>query len=277
MNTDALLNEYNDPCDAPSEPLTIEMEKELIQRHRAGDAYARKRLIESNLRFVVKMALPYRNQGLSLSDLIQEGNLGLIEALDKFDPEKNCRLITYASWWIRLYIQRALEQKTRPVNLPINKLELLRKMRAFEKNFEMEYGRKPYREEVADRLNTEQERIEDLDNFAPSFHTIHSIDEDHPGMEKILEDENQPDPRERIWLKEATRRLLSAMRILNDKEREVLAYRFNLKGGSKRLSLRKVGKKMGLSAEGVRRIEEQAMGKLRRPNIRMRMEPLFVH
>ncbi len=264
-------------CDAPTEPLTLQEEKELIRSYQNGNTDARKKLIESNIRFVVKMALQYRNQGLCLSDLIQEGNLGLIEALEKFNPEKNCRLITYASWWIRLYLQRAIEQKTRPVNLPINKLELLRKVRSYETSFEMSNGRKPYSEEIADGLKADINKIEKIGHQAPSFHTIHHQDSDHPGMETVLQDEKYVDPRDRIWLKEATNRLKTAMQVLNNKEREVLSYRYNFDNGGKRLSLRKVGKKMGMSAEGVRRIEEQAMSKLRRPNIKERMEALLAN
>ena len=124
-------------------PLSVEEERCLIQRFRDGDEEARRRLIESNLRFVIKMAAQYRGYGVSLEDLVQEGNLGLIEALEKFDPTKGCRLITYASWWIRLYVQRMIEQRSRTVNLPINKVEVLRKIRSYETLFELEHGRKP--------------------------------------------------------------------------------------------------------------------------------------
>ncbi len=261
---------------APTEPLTAEQEREFIHRHQQGDSYARKRLIESNIRFVIKLALQFRNQGLSLADLIQEGNLGLIEALDKFKPEKKCRLITYASWWIRLYLQRSIEQKTRSVNLPINKLELIRKVRSFESTFEMRKGRKPYKEEIAKALNENVEKIENIDNYAPSFHALSSQDEEHPGLEKVLVDESLVDQREIVWQKEAENRLSRAMNCLNPREREVLFHRY-VEGEGKKLSLRKVGKLMGLSAEGVRRIEEQAMRKLRHPKIQRDMNNLFVN
>ena len=250
-----------------TQPLTVEEEKRLLQRFQTGDAVARHRLVESNIRFVVKLALKYRNQGLALADLIQEGILGLIEALEKFDTEKDCRLITYASWWIRLYIQRALEQKSRPVNLPINKLDMLRKVRAFEKTFEQQHGRKPFLDEVAVALDFDRDKIEELNDLAPVFNSIHGQDDDHPGLEKVLVDERAPEARDVIWLQEAQKRLDVAMRILNHREREVLSHRYGLQDGGKRLSLRKVGQRMGLSAEGVRRIEEQAMTKLRRPAI----------
>jgi len=256
-------------------PLSAEEEQELIHHFKRGDVIARRRLIESNIRFVVKMAMNYRNQGLALADLIQEGNLGLIEALEKYDPSKTCRLITYASWWIRLYMQRAIEQKSRQVNLPINKLDLLRKTKAFEKSFEMIHGRKPTTEEIAQALSVEKDKIIDLQDVIPTFQTIHGLDEEHPGMEKVLEDDRHPDPREILWLNEVKNRLLSAMKVLNSRERQVIAHRFGLEDDEKKLSLRKVGQLMGLSAEGVRRIEEQAMSKLRRPMVLARMESLL--
>ncbi|MGI6455922.1 MAG: sigma-70 family RNA polymerase sigma factor [bacterium] len=248
----------------------------MILQHKNGDEEARRRLIESNLRFVVKMALGFRNQGVPLADLIQEGNLGLIEALEKFDIEKECRLITYASWWIRLHMQRTIEQKGWQVNLPINKLELLRKVRNYERNFALSYGRMPTTDEVAKQMELEPEKIDELYEFTPSFHPIHSRDDDTPGLEKVLVDEDLTDPRDQIWQNEAHNRLRKAMSVLNKREREVLAHRFNLRNGGKKQSLRKVGQLMGLSAEGVRRIEAQAMSKLRRPHILSRMESLFV-
>lgn len=259
-----------------TQPLTVEAERELLLRFKQGDANARRRLIEANIRFVVKLAMRHRNQGLQLSDLIQEGILGLIEGLDKFDMTRNCRLITYASWWIRLYIQRALEQKSRPVNLPINKLDILRRVKAFEQAFEMSHGRKPFVDETAAALNIERRKVEGIGDLAPVFNSLHGQDEEHPGMEKILIDERAADARDSIWLEEAQNRLDAAMDILNKRERDVLVHRYGLNdgGGGKKLSLRKVGQRMGLSAEGVRRIEEQAMSKLRRPAVMEKMQSL---
>lgn len=262
-------------ADTNTDPLSAQEEKELVCRYQKGDLEARRRLIESNLRFVIKMALNFKNQGLSLADLIQEGNVGLIEALSKFDPQKNCRLITYASWWIRLYMQRAVEQKSRQVNLPINKMEILRKIRSFEDLFEKSNGRQPTTDELSEHLGIESQKIEEVKNKAISFSTIHQTTDDHLGMESFLIDDRFPDARETLWQNEATKRLSEAMSILSEREREVLAYRFNLNGGKKRPSLRKVGQILGLSAEGVRRIEEQAMNKLRRPSIKEKIEPLF--
>ncbi len=258
-----------------TEPLTVSEEKEMIRRFKLGEQKARDRLIESNLRFVVKLALSNRNQGVALPDLIQEGTLGLIEALEKFDESKECRLITYASWWIRLYMQRALEQKNWQVNLPINKMELLRKIRGFSKAYELTHGHEPTVEEIAEELKMDADKIRDLNDHTPTFHSIHTQDEESPGLEKILVDDNQTDVRDSMWRKEAINRLNQAMNVLSSKERQVLAYRYKLNKKGRKLSLRKVGQQLGLSAEGVRRIEAQAMSKLRRPHVLANMANLF--
>lgn len=276
MDYDAIKRFIQSDC--PTEPLSAEEERKVIRLYkRTGDETARRRLIESNIRFVVKLAMRFKHQGLGLSDLVQEGILGLIDAVEKFDVSKECRLITYASWWIRLYIQRALEQKSRPVNLPINKLEMLRKVRAFEQVFITSNGRKPYADEIARQLDVDLNKVEQIPDYAPSFQTLHARDEEHPGLERVLIDEDQPDQRESVWGREAETRLNEAMSLLTEREREVLTYRFNLNGSGKKISLRKVGNQLGLSAEGVRRIEEQAMDKLRRPRIRAKMEMLFAN
>ncbi len=262
-------------AETPTTPLSVSEEREMVCRYHSGDMDARRRLIESNLRFVIKISLNFRNQGLSLADLIQEGNLGLIEALEKFDPARKCRLITYASWWIRLYLQRALEQKTRQINLPINKTEILRKIRVCQDDFVKANGRRPTMNEISEKLGVDAKKVEEIDNHSPSFHTLHASNDEHPGWESVLIDEDHENARDTVWNKEALKRLASAMKILNKREREVLMQRYNIENGGKKLSLRKVGQILGLSAEGVRRIEEQAMTKLRRPTVRAKMEELF--
>lgn len=262
-------------AETPTTPLSVSEEREMVCRYHNGDMDARRRLIESNLRFVIKISLNFRNQGLSLADLIQEGNLGLIEALEKFDPSRNCRLITYASWWIRLYLQRALEQKTRQINLPINKTEILRKIRVFQDDFVKANGRRPSMIEISEKIGINAKKVEEIDNHSPSFHTLHASNDEHPGWESVLIDEEHENARDTVWNKEAVKRLSSAMKILNKREREVLMQRYNIGNNGKKLSLRKVGLILGLSAEGVRRIEEQAMSKLRRPTVRAKMEELF--
>ena len=256
-------------------PLKVNEERALLKKFSRGDMEARRRLIESNIRFVVKVALGYRGQGMSLSDLIQEGNLGLIEALGKFDASKGVRLITYASWWIRLHMQRSIEQKTRTVNLPINKLDSLKKIRSFEIAFEQQHARRPHHDEVSEQLGLDEKHVVYLRENSPSFSSLHSHDDDNVGLDRVLADTRIEQANDQIWKREVEDRIRRALRILTSREREVISWRFGLGSEGERCSLRQVGHKMGLSPEGVRRIEEQALNKLRRPYIARKMEQLL--
>jgi RNA polymerase primary sigma factor len=253
--------------------LTAAEEKELSRRVKAGDAGARSRLIEANLRFVVKMAIPYSSQGLSLEDLIQEGNLGLLEGIERFDPEKGFRLTTYVSWWIRLAIQRAIEQKSQPIRIPANKLEQMKKIRSHRIHFEVRNGRPPRTAEIAKALKLKAKAVEDLQNLDSTFFSLdNSPEEDTPNLLQVLEDDRVDHPEKQIMQTEMKRQLNMAMRVLSKKERDVLSHRFGLTNEKKGLSLRQIGRLIGLSAEGVRRIEEQALRKLRRPMVRSYVE-----
>jgi len=255
--------------------LTKEEEARLAKLARKGDTKARNKLVESNLLFVVKMARENMNQGLPLSDLIQEGNLGLIHAIKKFDERLGFRLTTYASWWIRLSIKRALIQKSRPIRIPANKLEWLRKIKAYRHAFEREHGRLATIEETAKVMNLPKAKIESilqLDSHFSSFEMASS--EDGLSFEQTICDNDVPPPDVHIQKEEMKNHLERAMQVLSQKERSVLELRFGLSDESESASLREVGKRMGLSAEGVRRIENQALAKLRRPTVRSHVEGL---
>ncbi len=257
----------NKPLLSPAE------EREISRRARQGDTEARKRLIEANLRFVVKMAIPYCNHGLSLEDLIQEGNLGLLEGVERFDPEKGFRLTTYVSWWIRLAIQRAIEQKSLPVRIPANKLEQIRKVKSFRLSFELSKGRQPRPAEIARALKIKVKLVEELQTLEATYYSLDCApEEDSPNLLQVLQDETNEHPEREITQGEMKRQLNLAMRVLSPKERDVLQHRFGLKDEKKGLSLRQIGRLIGLSAEGVRRIEEQALQKLRRPLVRSYVE-----
>jgi RNA polymerase primary sigma factor len=273
MQTDATcLKKYYHEISQTS-LLTATEEKDLARRAKAGDAEARKGLIEANLRFVVKMAIPYTNQGLSLEDLIQEGNLGLLEGIERFDPERGFRLTTYVSWWIRLAIQRAIEQKSLPIRIPANKLEQMKKIRYFRMHFEIKNQRPPKTVEIARALKIKAKAIEDLDSLDSTFYSLdHAAEEDSPSLLQVLEDERVERPDKQIVQTEMKRQLHMAMRVLSKKERDVLNHRFGLTNERTGLSLRQIGRLIGLSAEGVRRIEEQALRKLRRPMVRSYVE-----
>lgn len=252
--------------------LTAKEELDLARRCKKGEAAAKQRLVEANLRFVVKMAIPYANYGLSLEDLIQEGNLGLLEGIDKFDPEKGFRLTTYVSWWIRLALQRAIEQKSAQVRIPANKQEQLKKIKAYTIQFESKNGRAPRSTEVAQALKMKARQVEELMNLDATYYSLDgSATDDTMNMQNILEDDRVVSPEEQIAETEMGERLGKAMRVLSDKERNVLSHRYGL-SCSEGMSLRQIGRLIGLSAEGVRRIEEQALRKLRRPMVRSYVE-----
>ncbi len=252
--------------------LTAKEEIALARRWVKGDPAAKQKLVESNLRFVVKMAIPYSNYGLSLEDLIQEGNLGLLEGIDKFDPERGFRLTTYVSWWIRLALQRAVEQKSAQVRLPANKQEQLKKIKSFQLEFESKNGRLPRAAEIAQGLSLKTKQVEELLNLDATYYSLEvAVDEESPSLQNILEDKRIAHPEEDIAETEMGERLGKAMRVLSDKERNVLSHRYGL-SSSEGMSLRQIGRLIGLSAEGVRRIEEQALRKLRRPMVRSYVE-----
>ena len=257
------------------EPISPAEEKELIRRFKLGDKDARIRLIEGNQRFVIRMAMGMREQGLPIADLIQEGNLGLMEALERFDPARECRLISYGSWWIRLYMQRAIEQKSRTVTIPINKICLLKKIRNFEFTFGKQIGREPFDDEIAEVLGVPVEKIEEAKRSASTCHSIHVQDDNGQTLEhKVPALDNGP-LFHGIWLSELKKKIKRAMDVLTDRERAVISHRFGLEDIPEPLSLRQVGRNLGLSAEGVRQIQEQALRKLRGEDVVPLLEQFY--
>ena len=256
--------------------LTADEEKALATRTKKGDQSAKQKLIEANLRFVVKVAKGYRNQGLPLLDLIQEGNLGLIEAIEKFDETLGYRLTTYIGWWIRLAVQRAIEQKAQPIKVPINKFETLRKFKSFTNDFQRQKGAKPTPEEIAKHFTMSLKKVREVLDVDTAFYSLDAPSQDDlPPMSSHLADPNTVSPRRNLFEEQAGAKLEQAMEVLNSRERKVIKWRFGLNGrGNEPASLRKIGGWINLSAEGVRRIEEQAMAKLRRPSIQHRIEGL---
>ena len=246
-------------------PLETEEEKQFLRKAGKGNMAARDRLVEANQRFVIRMAISFRNQGISIADLIQEGNLGLIEAIDRYDPLKKCRLISYAAWWIRLYMQRAIEQKSRTVTIPINKVGTLKKIKNFEYGFIKSRGRKPNFEEIAEAIGLDKEKVEYVYNLGTSTLSIHAEDEEGQSMEDHLEINETEPLRHRLWLEELKHCITKALHALTPKEQDVLRCRFGLDDDHSPVSLRQAGRILGLSAEGVRQIQAQALRKLRSP------------
>lgn len=246
-------------------PLEKEEEFKHLRCARKGSKESRDLLIESNQRFVVRLAQKYRNQGISQADLIQEGNLGLIEAIDRYDNRRRCRLISYAAWWIRLYMQRAVEQKSRTVNIPINKITSLKKIRDFEYGFIKQNGRKPYYSEIAKAVGLNEEKVAYIYHLGTSSVSLQAEDDEGQSIEHRLEFDIRDDLTEAVFETELLDKVKKAMSSLSPREQAVIRCRFGLDDNSEPHSLRQAGQHLGLSAEGVRQIQAQAFKKLSDP------------
>ena len=239
--------------------LTPEEEVELAKKIKDGDQDALERLTKANLRFVVSVAKQYQNQGLSLSDLINEGNLGLIKAAQRFDETRGFKFISYAVWWIRQSILQALAEQSRIVRLPLNKIN-----KAFSQ-LEQEYEREPSADELADLLDIEREEVETTLSVA-SRHT--SIDapfqegEDNNLLD-VLENNNIPLTDTRMTYMDSLRREIErSLSTLTDRQRDVIKLYFGI-GVEHSLSLEDIGDQFGLTRERVRQIKDKAINKLR--------------
>ena len=242
--------------------LTAEEEKDLSRRILQGDKAARENLINSNLRLVVKIARGYLTHDMDLLDLIQEGNLGLIKAAEKFDFRKNVRFSTYASFWIKQSIARALSNKSRMIRLPHRKEEKLRKIAKASQRFSKINGRTPGAEELSSETKIEEQEIRNILRLPEKVLSIESAnDGEGYSLKSVLQD-SKYDPDYivmRKYLKEKTTEML---RILTEKERKVLLYRYSFINGRK-YTLKDIGETLALSPETVRQIEMKALKKIR--------------
>jgi len=245
-----------------SKLLTFEEELALSRRVLRGDDSARQTLIEANLRLVVRIAKKYMTRDVSLLDLIQEGNLGLIKAASKYDFKKNVRFSTYASWWIKQAIVRALSNKRRTIRLPHRKEEKLRKINKAYNSLSQELKRTPNIEEIARELGLKKREVETIVQLSNAVVSLDGpTQEDSGTLQDVIED-NSYIP-ERDLLRENLReRTLKFLETLLEKEKQILLYRFAFYGG-KKYTLKKIGDEMGISPETVRQIEIRALRKLK--------------
>lgn len=246
--------------------LTPEEEKELGARVQAtGDPEALRQLVEANLRFVVAYAKRFRHSRVSLLDLINEGNIGLIQAARKFDPEKNVKFITYAVWWIRQAILHALAQHGATFRLPQKQANVLYRIERSRQALGRELERPPTESELAEELDMDPEEVRLLLSSNQSILSLNEpVDEDGEAeLGDLLEQYLMPDTDERILRESFEQSLREALEKLSEKERQVVNLRFGLEDDNP-LTLREIGEKLGISRERVRQIENQALTKLRR-------------
>ena len=246
--------------------LTAEEEKELIDRIGHGDTSARDRLVESNLRLVVSIAKKYQNNGLTLMDLIQEANIGLLIAVEKFEPERGYRFSTYASWWIKQTISRALDNKSKMIRLPAYVVEGVNKMKNVERALTIALGREPTLEEVAKEMGIDEAKVKKLRDSSKEVSSLDVAvgDDDEATMGELIADTSSLTPEESMENQTKADVLDTILGTLEGREGDVIKYRYGLMDGEPR-TLEEVGQIFGLTKERIRQIEAKALRKLRNP------------
>ena len=245
------------------ELLTTDQEVELAQRIRKGDKRALERLTKANLRFVVSVAKQYQNQGLSLPDLINEGNVGLIKAAEKFDETRGFKFISYAVWWIRQSILQAIAEQSRLVRLPLNQVGSVNKITRELNKFEQEHERKPIVDEIAERVDLPEDKIADAMK-ANSRHVSMDApiaDGEDSSMIDFLSGDSSNTDRE-LAIESLKAEVSRILKLLTDKEQKVLRAFFGI-DGSPEMTLDEIGEKYNLTRERVRQIKEKALRRLR--------------
>ncbi len=248
--------------------LTPEEEVELAKRIKQGDQQALEKLTKANLRFVVSVAKQYQNQGLSLSDLINEGNLGLIKAAQRFDETRGFKFISYAVWWIRQSILQALAEQSRIVRLPLNKVGSLNKINKAFSELEQEYEREPSAEELAEVLNIPTEEVETTLGVAARHVSMDApfVDGEDNSLLDVLENSTTPSTDAQLEYNESLRREIErSLSTLTERQCDVIKLYFGI-GVEHPMSLEDIGEKFGLTRERVRQIKDKAINKLRSAN-----------
>jgi RNA polymerase primary sigma factor len=244
--------------------ISAKEEVHLAKRIRQGDQKALEKLTKANLRFVVSVAKQYQNQGLSLADLINEGNIGLIKAAKRFDETRGFKFISYAVWWIRQAILQALAEQSRIVRLPLNRVGTLHKIGKISSSLQQEFGREPSAKEIANELSLTEGEVSDtlkISNSHLSLDAPFSVSEDNSLID-ILEDEMQPSPDESLLDDSLRVEIEKALDTLTPREAEVINLYFGL-NQEKPLTLEEIGARFSLTRERVRQIKEKAIRRLR--------------
>jgi RNA polymerase primary sigma factor len=247
--------------------LSREEEDSYARRAREGDEEAKNKLVSANLRFVVSIAKKYQTNGISLLDLINEGNLGLIKAAERFDPDKGFHFISYAVWWIRQAIMLAISQKTSLIRIPLNRASDLQRIESVQKNLEHKLGRAPLPSEIAEDLDMENKEISHLRNVSQDFISLDATtgDGDDASFLSLVEDKRGDAPDKKLMDESLRSALDDVLSTLTEAERKIIRLRFGF-DGDKPMSLQQIGEQFHLSKERIRQIEKKAIRRLRHPS-----------
>jgi RNA polymerase primary sigma factor len=245
------------------EMISVEEEVELAQRIRKGDRKALERLTKANLRFVVSVAKQYQNQGLSLPDLINEGNLGLIKAAEKFDETRGFKFISYAVWWIRQSILQAIAEQSRIVRLPLNQVGSVNKINKVLSKFEQENERRPSVEEISEKLDIPEEKVDEAMSVNSRHVSVDApfIDGEDNSLLDVLINDDAPMADKTLVMESLKAEINNALKMLNERERNVIEAFYGI--NQPELTLEEIGTKYGLTRERVRQIKEKAIRRLR--------------
>ena len=254
--------------------LTREEEDYYARRAETGDEMAKHKLVQANLRFVVNVAKKYQNQGLPLSDLISEGNIGLMNAIERFDVDKGYHFISYAVWWIRQAILKAICEKSRMIRLPLNRANELVQIEKVRKEIQGRYGEEAEIREVARTLNMDKDHVADLINISRDLISLETpvyAEKDSSILGDFVEDEGYKAPDSQVEEKALQDDINDVLATLTTKESEIVQYRFGLNGRSP-LSLKEIGDRYNLTKERIRQIEKKALKRLQHPNRARRLQ-----
>ena len=254
---------------ASSQPLSREKEAELAERIAAGEERAREELAEANLLFVVTVAKQYRNRGLSFSELISAGNLGLMTAVDRFDATRGYKFISYAVWWIRQAISRAIADQARTIRIPIHMIETINRINKVIRKHVQENGKEPDEQTIADEVGLTLEKVKNVIKITKEPISLEApVGSDEDGkFGDFVEDVNSKNPVENILKDDLTIQISEVLDQLNDREKAVISMRFGLLEDESDRTLEEIGKELSVTRERVRQIESSAIKKLKHPKV----------